>query len=193
LLQEFLTTYRDAVIATTTERLSARGWPASTADGLKNGVPLFLTQLSETLKLEASPTPFSPGAIGASAAKNGCDLLALGFNLSEVVHCYGDICQAVTQLAIDQNAEITVEEFHTLNRCLDSAIAEAVTGHARMASQLRATSEVERLTKVATDVSGIVEAAVVATHVSLGVPLPTEILSEGGPVGEESIPSAGAK
>ena len=66
-----------------------------------------------------------------------------------------------------------------MNRCLDNAIAEAVTGHARLASQHRATKEVERLAKVAADVSGIVKAAVVSTHVSLGMPLPTEILSDG--------------
>jgi hypothetical protein len=140
-----------------------------------------------------TPTPFSPVVIGESAAQNGCDMLALGFNLSEVVHCYGDICQAVTQIAMDHKALITVEEFHTLNRCLDNAIAEAVTGHARLASDHRAKKEVERLANVATDVSRIVEAAVIATHASLGVPLPTEILSEGGQVGEDPVPSAGAK
>jgi len=192
MLQTFITTYRDSIVANTTERLIARGWPSVTVTKLNNGVPLFLTQLSETLKLEASPTPFSPVAIGESAAKNGCDMLALGFNLSEVVHCYGDVCQAITQLAMDQKASFTSEEFHTLNRCLDNAIAEAVTGHARMASDQRATKEVERLARVATDVSGIVEAAVVATHASLGVPLPTEILG-GGPSGEEPASSAGNK
>ena len=32
-------------------------------------------------------------------------------------------------------APITVEEFHTLNRCLDTAIAEAVTEHTRLTAQ----------------------------------------------------------
>ena len=44
----------------------------------------------------------------------------------------GDICQAVTELALEQHAPITTEEFHTLNRCLDTAIAEAVTEHGRV-------------------------------------------------------------
>jgi hypothetical protein len=52
--------------------------------------------------------------------------------VSQVVHDYGDICQAITELALDQKAPITVKEFHTLNRCLDAAIAEAVTEHARL-------------------------------------------------------------
>jgi len=53
--------------------------------------------------------PFSQKTIGASAAKHGRELRALGFNISQVVHDYGDICQAIlhaenraVQLSIDQ-------------------------------------------------------------------------------------------
>ncbi len=62
-----------------------------------------------------------------------------------MVHNYGDICQVITALAAEQQAPITVEEFHTLNRCLDTAIAEAVTEHARVTAHQRSTEEVERL------------------------------------------------
>ena len=58
-----------------------------------------------------------------------------GFNISQVVHDYGDICQAITEVAVEQNVPITTEEFHTLNRCLDTAIAEAVTEHARITAE----------------------------------------------------------
>jgi hypothetical protein len=37
------------------------------------------------------------------------------------------LCQAVTNLAVETRAPIAVEEFRTLNRCLDNAIAGAVT------------------------------------------------------------------
>jgi hypothetical protein len=47
------------------------------------------------------------------------------------LHDYGDICQAITEVAVEQHLPITTEEFHTLNRCLDTAIA-AVTEHARI-------------------------------------------------------------
>jgi len=42
----------------------------------------------------------------------------------------------VTELAVEKKAEITAAEFRTLNRCLDDAIADAVTafGGARQAS-----------------------------------------------------------
>ena len=86
-----------------------------------------MTQLAETLRLENTDSPFSADAIGSSAAKHGSDLLAMGFTVSQVVHDYGDVCQAITELAIEKRAKISAEDFHTLNRCLDTAIAES--GH----------------------------------------------------------------
>jgi hypothetical protein len=38
--------------------------------------------------------------------------LAAGFSVAQVVHDYGDICQTITQLAVEQDASITDEEFH---------------------------------------------------------------------------------
>jgi hypothetical protein len=137
-LHEFITTHRDAIIGKTRDRMRNRTDSPPSAHELENGVPLFLTQLTETLVCEMAGTPFAGGAIAASAALRGRELRALGFNVSQVVHDYGDICQAITETAMDQHADISVEEFHILNRCLDTAIAEAVTEHARMTAQATA-------------------------------------------------------
>ena len=91
MLHEFITTYRDAIIARTREKLTDWPWPLVSTTELEHGVPLFLSQLSETLRWETTPTPFSQNTIGASAAKHGRELRALGFNISQVVHDYGDI------------------------------------------------------------------------------------------------------
>ena len=48
-----------------------------------------------------------------------------------VVHDYGDVCQAATELAVEQQQRISADEFRTLNRCLDNAIADAVTSFGR--------------------------------------------------------------
>jgi hypothetical protein len=53
-------------------------------------------------------------------------MLRRGFTVGQVVHDYGDVCQCVTALAVEQNAVISTDEFRTLNRCLDNAIADAV-------------------------------------------------------------------
>ena len=148
---EFITLNREAIIAKTRIKVSSRGWPPASTAELENGVPLFLTQLAETLRLETTDEPFSSTAIGTSAARHGSDLLALGFTLSQVVHDYGDICQAVTELADELDAPITANEFHILNRSLDIAIAEAVTEHARItagsaaSAASTATGEQERI------------------------------------------------
>jgi signal transduction histidine kinase len=45
------------------------------------------------------------------------------------------VCQALTELAQETDASITTEEFHILNRCLDDAIAQAVTEYMRLREQ----------------------------------------------------------
>ena len=65
--------------------------------------------------------------IDRSAGQHGHDLLLKGFTVSQVVHDYGDVCQTITELAMETNAPISTEDFRTLNRCLDEAIASAVT------------------------------------------------------------------
>src|SRR4030095_11517196 len=58
---------------------------------------------------------------------HGKQLLELGFTVDQVVHDYGDLCQSITDLAVERDAPFGVDEFRTLNRCLDNAIADAVT------------------------------------------------------------------
>ena len=164
MLHEFITSYRDRIIATTREKLTDRPWPLASTSELEHGVPLFLTQLSETLRLETTPTPFPQKTIGASAANNGRELRALGFNISQVVHDYGDICQAITEVAVEQRVPITTEEFHTLNRCLDTAIAEAVTEHARITSESRSKEEIEHSGQLAHEIRDILHTALLAFH-----------------------------
>lgn len=164
MLYEFITMHRNEIVARTRERVRRRPWPSVSSQELEYGVPLFLTQLSDTLRLEGSATPFSSDAIGATAARHGAEMSAAGFNLAQVVHDYGDICQTITDIAIEDHAPITVEEFHTLNRCLDTAIAEAVTEHARLATQTRAEEEVERLGQAAHELRDLLNGALLAFH-----------------------------
>src|SRR6185436_12797847 len=62
-------------------------------------------------------------------------LLGQGFSLSQVVHDYGDVCQAITEMAVEAKAPISTDDFRVLNRCLDDAIAGAVTAYGREQSQ----------------------------------------------------------
>jgi hypothetical protein len=141
MLHEFLTENRQLLIARCREKVARRFDPTETAWSIENGVPLLLEQVVETLKAEQTtsarsgnfqPAP-APTAIGRSAALHGAELLRRGFTVDQVVHDYGDVCQAVTALAVEQHVLISSDEFRTLNRCLDNAIADAVVafGEAR--------------------------------------------------------------
>jgi signal transduction histidine kinase len=164
MLYEFVDLNRDLIIARTRDRVRTRPWPSVAPGEVEHGVPLFLTQLSETLRLEATPAPFPADAIGASAARHGGELLRSGFTVSQVVHDYGDICQTITSIAVEQKAPISVEEFQTLNRCLDTAIAEAVTDHARLTAETRSAEEVERLGHAAHELRDSLNTAILAFH-----------------------------
>jgi hypothetical protein len=74
------------------------------------------------------PLSKTPATVESSrtAALHGKELLDDGYSVDQVVHDYGDICQAITELAQEKNAPVTVEEFRTFNRLLDNAIADAV-------------------------------------------------------------------
>ena len=162
MLYEFIFMNREDIISRTRERVRSRSWPSVSSREIEYGVPLFLTQLAETLRLEATATPFASDAIGSTAARHGAELLATGFDVTQVVHDYGDICQAITEIALEQKAPISVEEFHTLNRCLDTAIAEAVTEHTRLTAQKWSEEEVERLGNTAHELRNLLNTALLA-------------------------------
>jgi signal transduction histidine kinase len=99
---------------------------------MAHGIPIFLDQLIKTLSVEETPDSGDPAAaeLAAMATLHGRDLFERGFSLEQVVREYGDVCQAVTNLAYETDAPIEVDEFRTFNRCLDNAIAAAVTAYA---------------------------------------------------------------
>jgi len=88
-------------------------------------------QLTAKRNLPDGPKPApTPTEIGRAAAWHGADLLRRGYTVDQVVHDYGDVCQSVTDMVGEQNAAVSPDELRTLNRCLDDAIADAVTAYA---------------------------------------------------------------
>ena len=60
------------------------------------------------------------------------------------MHAYGDICQSITELAVEADARISAADFRTLNHCLDEAIAGAVTEYGREQNKTTLDREVAR-------------------------------------------------
>ena len=69
----------------------------------------------------------------------------MGFSVSQVVHGYGDVFQAVTELALESATPIATDELRIFNLCLDQAIASAVTEYGRQREEGLSRQSTERL------------------------------------------------
>ena len=100
-MHQFLIHNRDELIKRCKSKVAKRPLRAATADQLKNGVPLFLDQLTQTLRAEREGEPGTslrisgaPGGgdasslseIGLTATAHGRQLLELGYTVNQVVH-----------------------------------------------------------------------------------------------------------
>lgn len=130
-LHDLIATHRDEIIDRARAKVASRHAPLATPRELAHGVPLFLTQLGNILRQEAARSAADGWEMGESATQHGRELLQHGFSIAQVVHDYGDLCQAITELALARRLPIATKDFHTLNRCLDDAIASAVTEYSR--------------------------------------------------------------
>jgi signal transduction histidine kinase len=141
MMHDFLSNNYAELILRCQAKVAQRPERKATQEQLRNGVPMFLDQLIRTLVVEQTSNPMdsrkisgpsggggtSLSEMGVSATQHGRELLTLGFSVDQVVHDYGDLCQAITDLAYERDAPFEIDEFRTLNRCLDNAIADAVT------------------------------------------------------------------
>lgn len=160
MLHEFISSNRSDLISRVNG--AARPWPSAPGAEPESGVPLFLTQLSQTLRLGAAATPNSCAAIGANAAEHGRELLAKGCTVSQLVQDYADVCQKITELAVERRVTISPAEFHTLNRCLDTAVAEAVTEYARLEKEASSRRDLQHRGRIAHELRNFVQTALLS-------------------------------
>ena len=179
MLHDFLEHNRAQLVERCRFKVLLRRAPPPTALELEHGIPLFLAQLIDTLRTEgglaelaprAASRPLSPRhlprEIEEAAAKHGSEMLLSGFTVNQVVHDYGDLCQSITELADEAGGQISADEFNVLNRCLDDAIANAVTSYQAKrelqvsANQRRETSE--RLGSMAHELRNLLGTATLA-------------------------------
>jgi len=165
MLYEFITLNRAEIVARCRAKVATRSIPPPSEAEINHGVPLFLDQLVALLRTGDETAP----EIDRSASQHGHDLLLQGFTVSQVVHDYGDVCQTITDLAVETNAPISTDDFRTLNRWLDEAIASAVTRYQHESQQLNAdkASELdnERLGFLVHELRNLVNTAVIAFDV----------------------------
>jgi signal transduction histidine kinase len=165
MLYEFIAVNRDEIIRRCRAKVARRPIPPPTKAEIDHGVPVFLDQLVDALRLGLISSP----EIGSSAIQHGRDLLLQGFTVSQVVHDYGDVCQAITELAVETDAPICTDDFRMLNRWLDDAIAGAVSEYTRGRDQAAVDAEIARestrLGFFAHELRNLINTAVVAFEV----------------------------
>jgi signal transduction histidine kinase len=143
MLHDFLALHRDELIARCQSRAAIRFVPGGSHDGvLPNDIPRILDHVIEALHAERVTGIRHGGrTCGGSgwrkrgpptdqaASRHGLELLRNGFPVEEVVYGYSDLCEAVTDLAVERHATIENHEFRALNDYLDMAIADALVGY----------------------------------------------------------------
>jgi K+-sensing histidine kinase KdpD len=157
MLGDFITSNRENLIALCTQRAERRTGAGAIDSGteFEFGTRHFLAALPAAMgaaKASAFARDGSDEArslglanIDSIAARHGMEMLALGAPLDWVVHEYGDVCQAITQLAQRCKAVIPTRDFEALNWCLDNAMASAVSEYAHQRELLASRESSETL------------------------------------------------
>lgn len=141
MLHQFLSSNRDKLIEHCRTLALERSPMPLPVEELAHGIPIFFNQLIKTLRDDEANNLRSetakpmiglsekqrPTTLSNTAKRYGVELLKRGYTVEQVVHAYGDVCQAVTELAHKRHAPIAASEFKIFNHCLDHAIAAAVT------------------------------------------------------------------
>src|SRR6476619_3305843 len=102
MLHEFIALNREEIISRCRTKVATRSVPPPASADIDHGVPEFLDQLVAALSPSATANPaFTNRESNDSASRHGHDLLMQGLTVSQVVHGYGDICQSITELALE--------------------------------------------------------------------------------------------
>lgn len=139
--------------------------PRPTEAELETGVPLFLDQLIAVLRAQDARGTVSDPEVGRAAASHGAARMKIGFTVDQLVHDYGDVCQAITELAVDLDKSISTDDFRSLNKCLDFAIARAVTEFERQRARQQSEQENERTGFLVHELNNLITTAKLTFHV----------------------------
>lgn len=156
MLYDFLVQNQKEILSKTMKKTLNLEALSPDSDLLKRSLPIFYNQLKSSLLLQKESTPSTAAKdeitryeqenlVKKEAEIHGAELMRLGYTLPHVVYTYGTLCQSINELAEAQNVSFTKEEFQNLNRCLDIAIAAAITGHELSRSARDTHREIERL------------------------------------------------
>lgn len=174
MLHEFVLANREELVTRARALVRTRVAPRSLPVEVEEGLPLFLIHLAESLRTRGIRSRVQERDRKEVAARHGGALLRRGFTLAQVVHDYGAVCQAITELASERLEPIAAEEFASLNLYLDEAIGDAVTEFQRVREQILGCQDRERLGTLAQELGNLISTAMISCDLNRSgtVPVP---------------------
>jgi signal transduction histidine kinase len=164
MLHEFLTANRKELIDRCRAKVLERSNSRRPAEELEYGITVFLDQLIKTLTIEQTVTPSDSRVVSGPSGGGNLDLSEMGTAAAK--HGRELMQQGVTIDQFELKAPISVDEFRTLNRCLDNAIAGAVSEYSNqrewLLSDQRAQALNERLGFLAHELRNDIHTATLA-------------------------------
>jgi hypothetical protein len=120
-LHELINLYRDEII----RRCETTAGPQASGDWMPQGVAAFLDQLM----VELRESPWRAEAVDEVVMPGGDELVSQMSTVSHLTQPYRGVGRSVIDIALELNVPISADDFVMLDRCLDAAIAHAVTRH----------------------------------------------------------------
>ncbi len=137
-LASLLTERRDQIVATFVAEVRRKDLspPEVARPLLVDHIPRFLDEIVAELQ-RAEQIRFSHDAIDTSrtARKHGEQRWGLGYDMDALIREYGLLRHCIIQVAKDAGAQLSLDEFDILAKCLSIGVAEAVAEYAKLRDQ----------------------------------------------------------
>jgi signal transduction histidine kinase len=166
MLHDFIIVNREKIIDRARRRAGERTAAKSTDAKLEHRIRIFLAELADALaqvalanRLHQVGATDTAKEIAGSAALHGHELLRDALTVAQAVNGYGDVRQIVTELAIETKAAISTQDFHVFGRCLDDAVAGALTAYGDQRERELACKGMERLGVLAHELRNLLNTA----------------------------------
>ncbi|MBA3886265.1 MAG: sensor histidine kinase [Acidobacteria bacterium] len=126
-LDDFITVNRSEILRRCRTQASKTSGPFPADAATEDGVSFFLDQLEQALRQGLRPHE----GLSQRATRPGHVGLSERLTSSQVVHAYGDVCRAISELAEESHTTISASDFRMLTRHMDDALVGAVAEYER--------------------------------------------------------------
>ena len=133
-LAQLLSSRRDDIVARFVSVLERRevAPPDTARSALVDHVPSFVDSLAaEVASHHRVGQREDPGDSSSAGRDHGADRFRHGYDLDAIVREYGVLRHAILDLAKEEGVAIGIDEFDVLAKCINVAVAEAVSEYAR--------------------------------------------------------------